>query len=346
MSDYEEESYVFAYPTGSSHCKSRSRGTSSIMSAHQISMLSAASCSPLGRLPEHRSVSEQRRREEIQKIQDEEEDASEVAEPEVVAEKEESFLDSLGAVLWCVVTGGVLVDGDGCRQCFSERNRTQDSEAANRASQTGRPPGFPAPQGHSNPEFDAPRVPRPATCKRGRPLAWIQRSTRRAGAGKGGRSRSASPASSGSHRGRTLSYTECQSLSPRSCFHSEAAFVVNSRCSSVLSSGDGHQRKGGSRDSEQGHFKQKQKQPWKWPPWVLQFEIACIEVLIEDEGCEEAQWVQGVPLSQVVDPYGNDLFLCVEYKWGGEYFVQDFSPEHVRQRGKTATVQDLLQGSV
>merc|ERR1712032_1504279 len=39
---------------------------------------------------------------------------------------------------------------------------------------------------------------------------------------------------------------------------------------------------------------------------------------------------------------GNDAFLCAEYEWDGEYYVQDFGPHHIRKRGQHMTVRQML----
>ncbi|CAE8657850.1 unnamed protein product, partial [Polarella glacialis] len=39
---------------------------------------------------------------------------------------------------------------------------------------------------------------------------------------------------------------------------------------------------------------------------------------------------------------GRDAYLCAEYNWDGEYYVQDFGPQHVRKLGEKKTVMQLL----
>jgi len=62
-----------------------------------------------------------------------------------------------------------------------------------------------------------------------------------------------------------------------------------------------------------------------------------------DDETREARWVLGEPQSSVVDEQGNDKFLAVEYFWDGEYYVQDFGPEHVRQEGGETTVKEMFR---
>jgi len=81
---------------------------------------------------------------------------------------------------------------------------------------------------------------------------------------------------------------------------------------------------------------------WEWPPWCLNFKEPCIEVLVEDEDGGESRWVEAEPQSRVVDKVGRDAYLCAEYEWDGELYVQDFGPQHVRRRGQKTTVFELF----
>jgi len=46
-----------------------------------------------------------------------------------------------------------------------------------------------------------------------------------------------------------------------------------------------------------------------------------------------------------VDKSGSDAYLCVEYEWDTEFYVQDFGPQHVRRRGQKKTVFDIFNQS-
>eukprot|EP00933_Yihiella_yeosuensis_P030267 TRINITY_DN23931_c0_g1_i1.p1 TRINITY_DN23931_c0_g1~~TRINITY_DN23931_c0_g1_i1.p1 ORF type:complete len:483 (+),score=123.52 TRINITY_DN23931_c0_g1_i1:119-1567(+) len=75
---------------------------------------------------------------------------------------------------------------------------------------------------------------------------------------------------------------------------------------------------------------------WSWPPWCLNFKNSSVEVWVEDEGV--GRWVPAQPQSRVVDKAGRDAYLCAEYNWDGEFYVQDFGPAHVRAKGTKTTV--------
>lgn len=77
---------------------------------------------------------------------------------------------------------------------------------------------------------------------------------------------------------------------------------------------------------------------WEWPTWCLNFKQPCIEVWVVDDDTGVGRWVEAEPQSRVVDKSGRDAYLCVEYDWDGEYYVQDFGPQHVRRRGQKETV--------
>merc|ERR1719240_2547823 len=74
---------------------------------------------------------------------------------------------------------------------------------------------------------------------------------------------------------------------------------------------------------------------WEWPEWCLDPKQPCIEVFVEDEDTGEKRWVTGEPQNRVIDTMDKDLFLCAEYEWNGEFYNQDFEPQHVRRRGDT-----------
>lgn len=81
---------------------------------------------------------------------------------------------------------------------------------------------------------------------------------------------------------------------------------------------------------------------WEWPPWCLNFKSPNIEVWVLDEDAGIGRWVSAQPQSRVVDKSGRDAYLCAEYLWDDEYYVQDFGPQHVRRKGETKTVLQTL----
>eukprot|EP00913_Durusdinium_trenchii_P035484 g33207.t1 len=86
---------------------------------------------------------------------------------------------------------------------------------------------------------------------------------------------------------------------------------------------------------------------WEWPPWCLNFKSPNIEVWVLDEDAGVGRWVSAQPQSRVVDKAGRDAYLCAEYLWEAEYYVQDFGPQHVRRKGEARTVlQTLTQDDV
>ncbi|CAE7811712.1 mas [Symbiodinium sp. CCMP2592] len=84
---------------------------------------------------------------------------------------------------------------------------------------------------------------------------------------------------------------------------------------------------------------------WEWPPWCLNFKSPNIEVWVFDDDCSVGRWVAAQPQSRVVDKTGRDAYLCAEYLWDGEYYVQDFGPQHVRKKGESRTVWQALTQS-
>lgn len=82
---------------------------------------------------------------------------------------------------------------------------------------------------------------------------------------------------------------------------------------------------------------------WDWPDWCLHKNPPCIEVYVEDEETNTWHWLPGDPESRVVDKHGKDAYLCAEYDWEGEFFVQDFGPTQVRRAGMTLSVADMLR---
>lgn len=81
---------------------------------------------------------------------------------------------------------------------------------------------------------------------------------------------------------------------------------------------------------------------WEWPTWCLNFQKPSIEVYVIDDETGDSKWVLAEPQSRVVDKNGCDTYLCAEYKWDGEFYVQDFGPQHVRRRGEQVPVSEVL----
>jgi len=214
-------------------------------------------------------------------------------------DEEESWGSYMGGMIWSVVAGG--------RKCCSMRERGE-TEAAKRASESGRPPKrscFPdPPQG-----ADAPP---PADRKRGSDVSGAPRNRQ-------------APFSAGavpgreSERGRGVPPPR----SPRIDYSRDACGGIG----------------GGGRHVEPGMGSRR----WEWPAWCLDFQKPMIEVFVKDEETGRSLWVAGEPQSRVVDKTGRDVYLSAEYDWGGEYYVQDFGPQHVRRRGEHTTVLELLQ---
>lgn len=82
---------------------------------------------------------------------------------------------------------------------------------------------------------------------------------------------------------------------------------------------------------------------WEWPTWCLNFKEPCIEVYVVDDDTGKGKWVKAEPQSRVVDKSGRDAYLCVEYEWDGDYYIQDFGPQNVRKRGHEMTVFQMFE---
>lgn len=92
-----------------------------------------------------------------------------------------------------------------------------------------------------------------------------------------------------------------------------------------------------------GHYLPQAPEKWTWPPWSLNSKEPCIEVYVQDDDDgAEPRWCLAEPQFRVVNKDGNDAYLCAEYEWDDEFYVQDFGPQHVRKRGQTQTVADLF----
>eukprot|EP00927_Polykrikos_kofoidii_P066565 TRINITY_DN62148_c0_g1_i1.p1 TRINITY_DN62148_c0_g1~~TRINITY_DN62148_c0_g1_i1.p1 ORF type:complete len:431 (-),score=68.26 TRINITY_DN62148_c0_g1_i1:16-1308(-) len=82
---------------------------------------------------------------------------------------------------------------------------------------------------------------------------------------------------------------------------------------------------------------------WKWPAFCLDSKNPCIEVYVDDEDTGTGKWCHAEPQFRVVDDDRNDAYLCAEYQWDdGDCYTQDFAPEHVRRKGTTISIRDML----
>eukprot|EP00928_Gymnodinium_smaydae_P015405 TRINITY_DN15695_c0_g3_i1.p1 TRINITY_DN15695_c0_g3~~TRINITY_DN15695_c0_g3_i1.p1 ORF type:complete len:435 (+),score=93.90 TRINITY_DN15695_c0_g3_i1:94-1305(+) len=233
---------------------------------------------------------------------------------------------------------GLLAGG---RQCCSmrDRSRAEDVEAAKRASQLGRPPqaqaqarangavsseepggsAFPGPLGAGG-EDASPAVRAPAAA------AAV------AGATSAAKRRPASPdapedrvpGGSAQRRGvpQGLSLPDVAATASTASGTSAAAAAA-AQAPPVQAPGT------------------RMPHRWEWPPWCLNFKEPSIEVYVVDEDTGQGRWCEGEPQSRVVDGSRKDAFLCVEYEWDGDYYVEDFGPERIRRRGAEQTVYQL-----
>jgi len=85
-----------------------------------------------------------------------------------------------------------------------------------------------------------------------------------------------------------------------------------------------------------------QAKHWEWPAWALDTKAAAIDVYVVDDDSDDKRWCPATPQFRVVDKQGYDAYLCAEYDWDGELYIQDFAPQHVRKRGQRPTIADLL----
>mmetsp|Transcript_63079 Transcript_63079/g.137059 ORF Transcript_63079/g.137059 Transcript_63079/m.137059 type:complete len:339 (-) Transcript_63079:42-1058(-) len=234
--------------------------------------------------------------------------------------------NSWGSLLWSFVAGG--------KQCCSmrDRNRPQDTEAAQRAARTGRPPAsneFPGPApAAASPSSGAPALP-----------ASAQRLGRR------------DPESDDSDSSRTRipgqpPRRQAPPSEERIDFASSQQAPVEPRRPEPPSRRENSPPARPAPAAEVPAPPRSLPKRWEWPAWCLNFKQPSIEVYVEDEDTNEARWCQAEPQSRLVDKQGNDAYLCAEYDWDGELYVQDFGPEHVRRRGQKATVAALFAQSV
>eukprot|EP00931_Biecheleriopsis_adriatica_P120378 TRINITY_DN95498_c0_g1_i1.p1 TRINITY_DN95498_c0_g1~~TRINITY_DN95498_c0_g1_i1.p1 ORF type:complete len:383 (+),score=105.85 TRINITY_DN95498_c0_g1_i1:30-1151(+) len=83
---------------------------------------------------------------------------------------------------------------------------------------------------------------------------------------------------------------------------------------------------------------------WEWPLWCLDGEEGAVEVFVleDEENNQTGRWLAGTTKSKVVDKSGRAAFLCVEYPFEDDHFIQDFRPQHVRRPRNSKTVLDEL----
>lgn len=79
---------------------------------------------------------------------------------------------------------------------------------------------------------------------------------------------------------------------------------------------------------------------WKWPHWCLDYKKPDIEVFVVDEATGTKKWCKAEPRARVVDGQ-QEAFICCEYWWKGEIYMQDFGPHQIRKRGQKLTVFQL-----
>jgi len=285
-------------------------------------------------------------------------------------EDEEEQLGPIGSMLWSLFAGG--------KQCCSMRDRTrpQDQEAARKAAETGRPPSQftgaepPVPAGRNGsaarPALHVPSYPMMAGHNEsygGFPDDDDQEEYPYSASREvpppvpPSREKLAPPAAANFSRPRDDEEPPASRSRPKPTFAgpdaqdglaasgaSKLGEDSLAPTSAVTRGAAGSQAPVGSdlgRSRDSGGAGGMPKR-WEWPPWCLNFKEPCIEVLVEDEDGGESRWVEAEPQSRVVDKVGRDAYLCAEYEWDGELYVQDFGPQHVRRRGQKTTVFELF----
>mmetsp|Transcript_62516 Transcript_62516/g.182776 ORF Transcript_62516/g.182776 Transcript_62516/m.182776 type:complete len:375 (-) Transcript_62516:196-1320(-) len=279
-------------------------------------------------------------------------------------EEEEESWGPIGSFFWYVFAGG--------KQCCSMRDRTkpQELEAAKKAGESGRPPQsfFPEPprQGAIDHTFGAQqesrdRAPFNADSDRGfgglqkpsasqpsqsAPFAARQQYPQR------GMDDSDSDSDSDQYRSRpgqkdrpdVSSFSGWKQPQPDSSKSQAKGGNVSSEKPPAAA---GNSSGSGSPPSQEivskGASAEQMPKRWEWPSWCLNFKSPCIEVYVVDDETGVGKWVEAEPQSRVVDKAGRDAYLCVEYEWDGEYYVQDFGPQHVRRRGHQMTVFQMFE---
>jgi hypothetical protein len=235
-------------------------------------------------------------------------------------------------------------------QCCSMRDRSKDADQAKKAAEIGRPPApankpFPAPREKAEPKVD-----KPAAVKESRPNQGMEDSNSSI------RSRNAPPqkdpflAASPKedpkrHPGLDALHSFVQSPVPE---QRKASPEVQERLPQSPQVPPARNKELESRPqqdslvSREGAGLKDMPRKWQWPAWTLNTKQASIEVYVVDEESGESRWCEAEPQFRVVDKEGHDAYLCAEYEWDGEFYVQDFGPHHVRKRGQDATVYQLF----
>lgn len=270
-----------------------------------------------------------------------------------MADWEDSVQETFGYVvssMWSIVSGG--------RQCCSmrDRGRKEDMEAAKRAALTGRPP----PKG----EMEA----RPDTPLAAREIQPYQHRRHPAADDfdEGEEPPYLTEHGNSLHAHQSLGPVPNSSL-PDGGFRDdpfltgrklpEANFERSAPALDppMLPRGHEQEREAPETSAQGAPAHQGDPAPpehslpskWEWPPWCLNFKSPNIEVWVLDEDAGVGRWVSAQPQSRVVDKAGRDAYLCAEYLWEAEYYVQDFGPQHVRRKGEARTVlQTLTQDDV
>lgn len=273
--------------------------------------------------------------------------------PDLQREEEEESWNPVSSFLMWVVAGG--------QQCCSMRDRTNPShqEAAKKASESGRPP-------KSQFAEAGPRVPEAAKEKGIDSFQPKERSGAGAPAYRGQElSFGAGGAGGKDRRGRGVeSDSEDSSPGDRRGWQQQQQQQQQKRQEEERrrEQQEQEQRRREQQQREQQQKEQQQKeqqqsrnaaaapsaaksipQRWEWPTWCLDFKNPSIDVWVVDDDTGGGRWVEGEPQSRVVDKSGRDAYLCAEYEWDGEYYAQDFGPQHVRRRGGKETVIEFLE---
>jgi len=273
-------------------------------------------------------------------------------------EAEESW-GPLGSFMWGIVANG--------RQCCSmrDRNRTEDKEAAERAAAVGRPPGksnFPGPgsqpvaaRQRPNLADEQPRTPVAARAESSRPgpkldFTSAEQEPRSIGSRNTPVAAGASPPTQ--PRGLQIPPEVPEPVISRAA--SSKPGLENDPFLTGAPAEPSYSMKSPRRSEPELTTASMKGDPpppegklpsrWEWPAWCLNFKSPSIEVWVLDDEVNVGRWVPAQPQSRVVDKAGKDAYLCAEYNWDGEFYVQDFGPQHVRKQGdKKSVLQQLVQ---
>eukprot|EP00441_Pelagodinium_beii_P019161 CAMPEP_0197664404 /NCGR_PEP_ID=MMETSP1338-20131121/58611_1 /TAXON_ID=43686 ORGANISM="Pelagodinium beii, Strain RCC1491" /NCGR_SAMPLE_ID=MMETSP1338 /ASSEMBLY_ACC=CAM_ASM_000754 /LENGTH=453 /DNA_ID=CAMNT_0043243031 /DNA_START=67 /DNA_END=1428 /DNA_ORIENTATION=+ len=265
----------------------------------------------------------------------------------------------VGSFVWGLVANG--------RQCCSmrDRSRAEDTEAAKRAAVVGRPPAknnFPGPgsqqpqpasRNRPNLSDEQPRTPVVARAEAARPGPNLGFTNEPEPPSVGSRG---APVDSGTSpptipRGlqppSDLPEASTYGAAPNKSALQRDPFLTgssppedSSRPSSSLKSPRQPEARlpASSPKGDPPPPEGKLPSRWEWPAWCLNFKSPSIEVWVLDDETSIGRWVPAQPQSRVVDKAGKDAYLCAEYNWDGEFYVQDFGPQHVRKQGEKKSV--------